>query len=185
MNFFKASVIHDAYESVKYDDQTTGKLNHKGKNGIGYIKPENCKPSWLKNRLEKDKEKAVPKSSVPNQQRRGSTKTKSVWVKVQPTHDLNDQSTKQNLNRSHNISARTLVDVHTGKTVKITPIRSTIGDGFTSSACTRSLDEICADGFSSSRLAGNNFPAARGGGGGGAQRRRRRGLRRGAAATNH
>ncbi|KZV57321.1 hypothetical protein F511_38266 [Dorcoceras hygrometricum] len=72
MNFVKASVIHDAYESVKYDDQTTGKLNHKGKTGIGHIKPENSKPNWLMNRLEKDKAKAGPNSSVPNQQRRDS-----------------------------------------------------------------------------------------------------------------
>ncbi|KZV17636.1 dolichol-phosphate mannosyltransferase subunit 1 [Dorcoceras hygrometricum] len=36
-----------------------------------------------------------------------------------------------------------------------------------SSASTRRPDEIGADGFSSSRLAGNNFPAKRGGGGGG------------------
>ncbi|KZV17898.1 Fiber protein Fb17 [Dorcoceras hygrometricum] len=84
MNFVKASVIHDACESVKYDDQISPKLNHKGKQGIGYTKPENCKPSWLKNRLEKDKAKAGSKSSVPNQQRRGSTKAESVWVKVQP-----------------------------------------------------------------------------------------------------
>ncbi|KZV35557.1 hypothetical protein F511_32417 [Dorcoceras hygrometricum] len=89
MNFVKASVIHDVYESVKYDDQFTGQLNHKGKNGIGYIKPENCKPSWLKNRLDKDKAKAVLKLSVPNQQMRGSTKAK--WVKIQPKHDLNGQ----------------------------------------------------------------------------------------------
>ncbi|KZV50654.1 hypothetical protein F511_30065 [Dorcoceras hygrometricum] len=60
MNFFNASVIHDAYELVKYDDQTMGQLNHKGKTGIGYIKPENSKPSWLTNRLEKDKAKAGP-----------------------------------------------------------------------------------------------------------------------------
>ncbi|KZV26675.1 hypothetical protein F511_33097 [Dorcoceras hygrometricum] len=31
MNFVKASVIHNAYESVKYDDQTSGQLNQKGK----------------------------------------------------------------------------------------------------------------------------------------------------------
>ncbi|KZV57470.1 hypothetical protein F511_32146 [Dorcoceras hygrometricum] len=66
MNFFKASVTHDVCESVKYDDQFTGQMNHKGKNGIGYVKPENGKPRWLTNRLEKDKAKAVPKSSVPN-----------------------------------------------------------------------------------------------------------------------
>ncbi|KZV57370.1 hypothetical protein F511_34943 [Dorcoceras hygrometricum] len=66
MNFVKTSIIHDAYESVKYDDQTTGQLNHRGKTGIGYINPKNGKPSWLTNRLEKDKEKAGPKSSVLN-----------------------------------------------------------------------------------------------------------------------
>ncbi|KZV52307.1 hypothetical protein F511_36025 [Dorcoceras hygrometricum] len=60
MNFVKANVIHDAYELVKYDDQTMGKLNHKGKTGIGYIKPENSKPSWITNRLEKDKTKVGP-----------------------------------------------------------------------------------------------------------------------------
>ncbi|KZV35430.1 hypothetical protein F511_34945 [Dorcoceras hygrometricum] len=79
MNFFKASVIHNAYESVKYDEQTSGQLNQKGKAGIRYIRPENSKPSWLKNRLEKDKAKAGSKSSVPNQSRLGSKKVKSVW----------------------------------------------------------------------------------------------------------
>ncbi|KZV47771.1 hypothetical protein F511_41720 [Dorcoceras hygrometricum] len=49
------------------------------------------------------------------------------------------------------------------------------GDGIPSSACTRRPDEIGADGFSSSRLAGNNFPAS--GCGGGGERRRRRGVR--------
>ncbi|KZV21079.1 hypothetical protein F511_36540 [Dorcoceras hygrometricum] len=34
MNFVKASVTHDVCESVKYDDQFTGQLNHKGKNGM-------------------------------------------------------------------------------------------------------------------------------------------------------
>ncbi|KZV50346.1 hypothetical protein F511_39283 [Dorcoceras hygrometricum] len=75
MNFVKSSVTHDVCESVKYNDQFTGQLNHKGKNGIGYVKPENCKPSWLTNRLENDKAKVVPKSSILNQQRRGSTNT--------------------------------------------------------------------------------------------------------------
>ncbi|KZV44728.1 hypothetical protein F511_34622 [Dorcoceras hygrometricum] len=74
MNFVKATVIHNAYESVKYDDQTSGQLNQKGKAGIGYIRPENSKPSWLKIRLEKDKAKASSKSSVSNQSRRGSKK---------------------------------------------------------------------------------------------------------------
>ncbi|KZV33326.1 hypothetical protein F511_41498 [Dorcoceras hygrometricum] len=84
MNFVKASVIHNAYESIEYDDQTSRKLNQKGKAGIEYIRPKNSKPSWLKNRLEKDKAKAGSKSSVPNQSRRGSKKDKSVWVKIQP-----------------------------------------------------------------------------------------------------
>ncbi|KZV32019.1 hypothetical protein F511_16593 [Dorcoceras hygrometricum] len=34
MNFVKASMTHNTYESVKYDDQTSGKLNQKGKAGI-------------------------------------------------------------------------------------------------------------------------------------------------------
>ncbi|KZV37989.1 hypothetical protein F511_09809 [Dorcoceras hygrometricum] len=59
MNFVKASVIHNAYESVKYDDQDSGQLTQKGKAGIGYIISENSKPSWLKNRVEKDKGKLV------------------------------------------------------------------------------------------------------------------------------
>ncbi|KZV36925.1 hypothetical protein F511_16620 [Dorcoceras hygrometricum] len=92
MNFVKASVIHDACESVKYDDQISPKLNHKGKQGIGYTKPEKCKSSWLKKRLEKDKAKAGSKFSVPKQQRHGSTKAKSVWVKVQPKRNLNYQN---------------------------------------------------------------------------------------------
>ncbi|KZV41006.1 hypothetical protein F511_18369 [Dorcoceras hygrometricum] len=99
----EANVTHDVCESVKYDDQFNGQLNHKGKNGIGYVKPEKDKPSWLTNRLQKDKEKDVPKSSVPNQQRRGSTKAKSVWIKVQPKRDLNDQSAKPKFNKSHKI----------------------------------------------------------------------------------
>ncbi|KZV24760.1 anthocyanidin 5,3-O-glucosyltransferase-like [Dorcoceras hygrometricum] len=45
------------------------------------------------------------------------------------------------------------------------------GDGIPSSACTRRPDEIGADRFSSSRLAGNDFPAKRGGGDGDGARR--------------
>ncbi|KZV37654.1 hypothetical protein F511_38865 [Dorcoceras hygrometricum] len=122
MNFVKASVIHDVCELVKYDDQFTGQLNHKGKNGIGYTKLENYKPSWLTNRLEKDKAKSVPKSSVPNQQRCSFTKAK--WVKVQTKRDLNGQSTKPKFNKSHKNLARTLVDIHTGKTVKVIQVLS-------------------------------------------------------------
>ncbi|KZV23418.1 hypothetical protein F511_43417 [Dorcoceras hygrometricum] len=61
MNFVKANLIHNAYESVKYNDQIAGQLNQKGKAGIGYIRPENSKRSWLKNRLEKDKAKSGSK----------------------------------------------------------------------------------------------------------------------------
>ncbi|KZV48394.1 homeobox-leucine zipper protein GLABRA 2-like [Dorcoceras hygrometricum] len=41
MNFVKASVTHDVCDTVKYDDQFIGQLNHKVKNGICYAKPEN------------------------------------------------------------------------------------------------------------------------------------------------
>ncbi|KZV35426.1 hypothetical protein F511_34231 [Dorcoceras hygrometricum] len=55
MKFVKASVIHDTCESVRYDDQISGQLNDKGKAGIGYVRPENSKSGWLKNRLDKEK----------------------------------------------------------------------------------------------------------------------------------
>ncbi|KZV41565.1 hypothetical protein F511_23401 [Dorcoceras hygrometricum] len=67
MNFVKASVIQNTYGLVRYDDQTSGQLNQKGKAGIGYIRPENSNPSWLKNRLEKDKAKAGSNCSSPAQ----------------------------------------------------------------------------------------------------------------------
>ncbi|KZV29320.1 hypothetical protein F511_34975 [Dorcoceras hygrometricum] len=118
MNFVKSSVIHNSYESVKYDDQTSGLLNQKGKAGIGYSRPENSKLIWLNNILEKDKAKDGSKSSVPNQSRRGSKKVKSVFLKVQPERYLNGQNTKPKLNRSHNISTHTIMDSHTGKNVK-------------------------------------------------------------------
>ncbi|KZV58101.1 hypothetical protein F511_36011 [Dorcoceras hygrometricum] len=86
---------------------------------MGYSRPENSKPSWLKNRLEKNKAKAGSNSSVLNQSKCGSKKVKSVWVKVQPQRDLNGPHTKPKLNRSHNISAHTLMDAHTGKNVKV------------------------------------------------------------------
>ncbi|KZV19134.1 hypothetical protein F511_40763 [Dorcoceras hygrometricum] len=119
MSFVKASVIYDSCESVRYDDQNSSKLNKKGKAGIGYLRPENSKPSWLKNRLDKGKAKAGSKSFVSHQRRRSSKKVKSVWRKVQPRRDLNGQNIKPTLNRSHNISAQNLMDYHTGKTVKI------------------------------------------------------------------
>ncbi|KZV26861.1 hypothetical protein F511_29484 [Dorcoceras hygrometricum] len=82
MNFVKASVIHNTYESVKYDEQTYGQLNKKGKEGIGYIRSENSKTSWLKNRIDKEKVGTGSKSSVPHQPRRGPKKVKSVWRKI-------------------------------------------------------------------------------------------------------
>ncbi|KZV58644.1 respiratory burst oxidaseprotein B-like [Dorcoceras hygrometricum] len=114
----KASVTHATCESVRYDDQISWQLNQKGKAGIGYVRPENSKSSWLKNRLDKEKAKAGSKSFVQNQQRRGSKKLKSEWRKVQPRRDLNGQNTKPKLDRSHHISAHTLMDSHTGKNVK-------------------------------------------------------------------
>ncbi|KZV34167.1 nuclear-pore anchor [Dorcoceras hygrometricum] len=77
MSFVKDNVIYDYCESMTYNDQTSQKLNHKGKAGIDFQRPENSKPSWLKNKLDKDKAKAGSKSFVPNQpsviQRRSST----------------------------------------------------------------------------------------------------------------
>ncbi|KZV36824.1 hypothetical protein F511_03548 [Dorcoceras hygrometricum] len=119
MNFVKASMIHDTCESIRYNDQISGQLNQKGKAGIGYVRPENSKSSWLKNRLDKEKEKAGSKSFVQNQHRRGSRKVKSEWRKIQPRRNLNGQNTKPKLNRSHHIPAHTLMDFHTGKTVKV------------------------------------------------------------------
>ncbi|KZV25888.1 hypothetical protein F511_31233 [Dorcoceras hygrometricum] len=119
MSFVKASMTHDTCESVRYDDQNSSKLNQKGKAGIGFLRPENSKPSWLKNRLDKDKAKAGSKSFVSHQPRRSSKKVKSVWKKVQSRRDLNGQNIKPTLDRYHNISAQILMDYHTGKTVKV------------------------------------------------------------------
>ncbi|KZV38418.1 BTB/POZ and MATH domain-containing protein 2-like [Dorcoceras hygrometricum] len=119
MNFVKASVIHDTCESVRCDDQISEQLNQKGKAGIGYVRPENSKSSWLKNRLDREKAKAGSKSFVQNQQRRGSRKVKSEWRKVQLRRDLNGQNTNPKLKRSHHIPEHTLMDFHTGKTVKV------------------------------------------------------------------
>ncbi|KZV39171.1 hypothetical protein F511_25801 [Dorcoceras hygrometricum] len=58
MSFVKANVVYDPCESMTYNDQIHQKLNHKVKAGIGFQKPENSKPSWLKNKLDKDKAKA-------------------------------------------------------------------------------------------------------------------------------
>ncbi|KZV37000.1 hypothetical protein F511_25890 [Dorcoceras hygrometricum] len=119
MSFVKASVTYDSCESMTYTDQTSQKLNHKGKSGIGYQRPVNSKPSWLKNKLDKDKAKAGSKSFAPNQPRRNSTKVKSSWRKVQPKRDLSGQNIKSTFNRSHHIYAQTLTDSSTGKTIKV------------------------------------------------------------------
>ncbi|KZV50125.1 ATP binding protein [Dorcoceras hygrometricum] len=63
VSFVKSSMIHDTLESVKYDDQNVSKLNQKGNFSIGYAEPDNSNPSWLKNRLDKDREKAGSQSS--------------------------------------------------------------------------------------------------------------------------
>ncbi|KZV52971.1 hypothetical protein F511_21622 [Dorcoceras hygrometricum] len=76
MSFVKASMIHDTLESVKYDDQNVSKLNQKVKSGIGYFEPNNSKPSWLKNRLDKDRAKAGSQSSNMHQQRHSSVKVR-------------------------------------------------------------------------------------------------------------
>ncbi|KZV48834.1 hypothetical protein F511_15483 [Dorcoceras hygrometricum] len=81
MSFVKASVIHDPCDSVRYDDQISELLNKKGKDGIGYDRPESSKSIWIKNRLDKEKAKAGSKSLVHNQQRRDSKKVKSEWKK--------------------------------------------------------------------------------------------------------
>ncbi|KZV14177.1 hypothetical protein F511_14624 [Dorcoceras hygrometricum] len=118
MSFVKASVTYDSCESMTYNDQTSQRLNHKGKAGIGYQRPENSKTMWLKNKLDKDKAIAGSKSFAPNQPRRNLTKVKSSWRKVQPNRDLSGQNMKSTLNRSHHNYAQTLTDSSTGKTIK-------------------------------------------------------------------
>ncbi|KZV35412.1 dystroglycan-like [Dorcoceras hygrometricum] len=58
--FVSAGVIHDCLESMRYNDQDTSQPDHKGKGkvAIGYQRPENSKPGWLKNKLNEDKAKA-------------------------------------------------------------------------------------------------------------------------------
>ncbi|KZV50720.1 CMP-N-acetylneuraminate-poly-alpha-2,8-sialyltran sferase [Dorcoceras hygrometricum] len=70
MGFVKASMTYDSCASMRYDDQSSSQSSHEGKDGIGYQKPESSKPSWLKNRLDKDKAKAGSKSHVQHQPRR-------------------------------------------------------------------------------------------------------------------
>ncbi|KZV47979.1 hypothetical protein F511_18320 [Dorcoceras hygrometricum] len=115
-----ADVIYDCCESIRYDDQKSSQSSHKGKgkDGIGYQRPESSKPSWLKNRLDKDKAKADYKSYVPNQQWRNFRKAKYGWKKTWPRRDPVGQNVKSKLHRSHNF-AKTFVDPKTRKTVKI------------------------------------------------------------------
>ncbi|KZV55474.1 hypothetical protein F511_15256 [Dorcoceras hygrometricum] len=124
MSFVKANVIHDCVESMIFDDQNSQKLKDNGKAGIGFSKPENSKPSWLKKRLDKDKAKSGQKPFVPNQSWRSSTKVKSGWTKVQRKRDLYGQHMKSKLNRSHCNYAQTLKDTYNGKTVKVVSHRS-------------------------------------------------------------
>ncbi|KZV28147.1 hypothetical protein F511_27624 [Dorcoceras hygrometricum] len=119
MSFVKANVIYYCFELITFDDQNSPKLSDNGKAGIGFQRPENSKPRWLKNKLDKDKSKAGSKSFVPNQSRRNSRKAKSGWTKTQPRRDLSGQNMKSKLNRSHSNYAQTFVDPHTGKTVKV------------------------------------------------------------------
>ncbi|KZV42831.1 putative tRNA modification GTPase MnmE [Dorcoceras hygrometricum] len=109
MSFVKADVIYDCFESITFDDQNSPKLSDNGKAGIGFQRPENSKPSWLKNKLDKDKAKAGSKSFVPNQPRHNSRKEKSGWTKNQPRRDLNGQKMKSKLNRSHSRRPETRV----------------------------------------------------------------------------
>ncbi|KZV30662.1 hypothetical protein F511_43497 [Dorcoceras hygrometricum] len=117
MNFVKSSMTHDMDESIEHNDQISEKMNHESEDCFEYVRPENNKPSWLRNRFVKVK--AHFETSVPNQQRRGSMKVKSGWKKVHPQRNLNGQSVKSNHNRFHNVYARTLVDTHTRRTVKV------------------------------------------------------------------
>ncbi|KZV32015.1 hypothetical protein F511_30614 [Dorcoceras hygrometricum] len=119
MSFVKANVIYDCLESITFDDQNSPKLNDNGKAGIRFSEPDKSKPSWLKNKLDKDKAKAGRKPFVPNHPWRSSTKVKSGWTKNQSRRDLSGQSMKSQLKRSHRKYAQTLTDSSTGKTVRV------------------------------------------------------------------
>ncbi|KZV38991.1 hypothetical protein F511_15926 [Dorcoceras hygrometricum] len=126
MGFVKASMTYDSCESMRYDDQSSSQSSHEGKDGIGYQRPESSKPSWLKNRLDKDKAKADSKSHVQHQPRRNFRKEKSDWKKTQPRRDTVGQNVKSKLHRSHNF-AQTFVDPKTGNTVKVIQVSVTAG----------------------------------------------------------
>ncbi|KZV24133.1 hypothetical protein F511_40911 [Dorcoceras hygrometricum] len=141
MSFVKANVIYDCYESITFDDQNSPKLSDNGKAGIGFQRPENSKPSWLKNKLDKDKAKAGSKSFVPNQPRRNSRKAKSGWTKAQP-RDLSGQKMKSKLNRYHSNYAQTLTDTYTGKTAFFTRLPTTMASSLISSSHHIDFDSV-------------------------------------------
>ncbi|KZV56230.1 golgin candidate 5 [Dorcoceras hygrometricum] len=116
--------VHCLMADQTSNDENSPKLSDNEKAGIGFSKPESSKPSWLKNRLDKDKTKAGRKPFVPNQPWRSSTKVKSGWIKNQSRRDLNGQKMKSKLNIPHNY-AHTLKDIYTGKTVKVVSHRLT------------------------------------------------------------
>ncbi|KZV21975.1 hypothetical protein F511_17605 [Dorcoceras hygrometricum] len=124
MGFVKANVIYDCFESITFDDQNSPKLNENGKAGIGFSKPENSKPSWLKNKLDKDKAKAGQKPFGVSTSYLSGT---CAWL--QPVF------------QEPGASRLSAVD---------SSIRSTTRLEAPSSDCTRSPDEISTIGFSTS-----------------------------------
>ncbi|KZV27483.1 hypothetical protein F511_17697 [Dorcoceras hygrometricum] len=122
--FVSAGVIHDCLESMRYNDQDTSQPDRKGKGkvGIGYQRPENSKPGWLKNKLNEDKAKAGPKFFVPNQPRHYSRKAKTEWTRNQPRRNPYGQNIKSKFKRPARDFAHTFVDPRTGKTVRIVQI---------------------------------------------------------------
>ncbi|KZV36057.1 hypothetical protein F511_31083 [Dorcoceras hygrometricum] len=69
--------VHCLMADQTSDDEISEPWNKKGKDSIGYDRPESSKSGWLKNRLDKEKAKSGSKSFVRSQQRRGSKKVKS------------------------------------------------------------------------------------------------------------
>ncbi|KZV38715.1 hypothetical protein F511_26007 [Dorcoceras hygrometricum] len=141
MGFVKASVIYDCCESMRYDEQSSSQSSHEGKDGIGNQRPESSKPSWLKNKLDKDKAKAGSKSHVQHQPRRNFRKAKSSWKKTQPRRDPVGQNVKSKLHRSHNF-AQNFVDPHTGKTVRLQVV----------SHCLTQFQDMCSGGTVDNQL---------------------------------
>ncbi|KZV58056.1 hypothetical protein F511_37475 [Dorcoceras hygrometricum] len=120
-----------AFHKLQEIQKNSSQSSHEGKDGISYQRPENPKPSWLKNRLDKDKAKAGSKSYVQHQPWRNSRKAKSGWRKTQSRRDLYGQHMKSKLNRSHCNYAQTLKDTYTGKTVKAVTVKAGSFDAVT------------------------------------------------------